>query len=100
MKASFDLLGFIIREKTKHTRRTCGSVLGVGKEQQHIVVPCPVGDIGFKEVVVEDAHTVACNGSHLHIVALGNERRGRKREYRSQKGEEEKEGDKEKSHKE
>ena len=51
-------------------------------------------------MVVEDAHTVACNGSHLHIVALGNERRGRKREYRSQKGEEEKEGDKEKCHKE
>lgn len=96
MKASFDLLGFIIKEKAKHTRRTGGSVLGVGKEQQHVVVPCPVGDIGFKEVVVEDAHTVACNGSHLHIVALGNERRGRKREYRSQKGEEEKEGEREK----
>ena len=100
MKASFDLLGVIIREKTKHTRRTDGSVLGVGKEQQHIVVPCPVGDIGFKEVVVENAHTAACNGSHLHIVALGDERRRGKRGYRSQKGEEEKEGDKEKSHKE
>ena len=70
MKASFDLLGFIIKEKTKHTRRAGGSVLGVGKEQQHVVVPCPVGDIDFKEVVVEDAHTAACNGSHLHMVAM------------------------------
>ena len=64
------MLGFIIKEQTKHTRRTGGSVLGVGKEQQHVVVPCPVGDIGFKEVVVEDAHTVARYGSHLHIVAM------------------------------
>ena len=100
MKASFDLLGFIIKKKAKHTRRACGSVLGVGKEQQHIVVPCPVGDIDFKEVVVEDAHTAACNGSHLHIVALGDEKRGWKRGYRSQEGEEEKEGDQERCHKE
>lgn len=51
-------------------------------------------------MVVEDAHTVARNGSHLHIVALGDEKRGWKRGYRSQEGEEEKEGDQERRHKE
>ena len=100
MKASFDLLGVTFREKGRHTRRTGGSVLGVGKEQQHVVVACPVGHIGFEEVVVEDSHAVACNGSHLQIVALVNEKRDGKRGYRSQRGEEEKKGEKEKSHKE
>ena len=69
-KASFVFLAFTHTVQSIHARGTDRSVLGVGKQQYHVVISRPIDDIGFKLRVGENANTVACNGSHLHIVPL------------------------------
>ena len=69
-KASFVFLAFTHTVQSIHARGTDRSVLGVRKQQYHVVISRPIDDIGFKLCVSENANTVACNGSHLHIVPL------------------------------
>ena len=69
-KASFVFLAFTHTVQSIHARGTDRSVLGVGKQQYHVVISRPIDDIGFKLRVGENTNTVACNGPHLHIVPL------------------------------
>ena len=45
-------------EMATHTGRTGGSVLHVEKEQEKVVIPCPVNRLSLKDVVLEDSHIV------------------------------------------
>ena len=69
-KASFVFLAFTHTIQPIHACGTNRSVLGVRKQQYHVVISRPIDDIGFKLCVSENANTVACNGPHLHIVPL------------------------------
>ena len=59
-------------EMATHTCRTGGSVLHVEKEQEKVVILCPVHRLSLKDVVIEDTCIVERNGSHFQMVVLEN----------------------------